>query len=241
MEPHWVTVLVLGAMLGLRHALEADHLMAVSALLARKNPPGTVAIAVLWGVGHSVTILLVGILAMSLKWTLGGQLARAIELVVALTIVALGGKLLVGCLGDWRIHRHPHTHDRQVHTHLHIHGRGIGHGHSHRGMTDGSSRSLVSLPLLVGMLHGLAGSAVLTLLVATSFSTTLSGITFLLVFGVGSIIGMTCMSFAVGRPLRWVAARSVAGAVSLRLAIAAASIALGLFLGWEVILGPAPD
>jgi ABC-type nickel/cobalt efflux system permease component RcnA len=190
----FLTVLSLGFLLGARHALDADHVAAVSTLLSRHpNLHTSGLIGFSWGLGHTVVLLLVGIIVILLKITIPEPLARACEFGVGVMLVALGGSL-AWTLYRERWHVHPHRHDESTHMHLHSHRLHADHGHDHW-------LKLSLRPFLVGMAHGLAGSAALTLAVLSAIRTLWEGIAYIVVFGIGSIIGMTLLGFLISLPL----------------------------------------
>lgn len=176
-----------GFLLGLRHALDADHVAVVSTMVSQtKSMKKTSLLGVLWGLGHTTTLLLVGLVALLLNITIPPRAALLAEFVVGLVVVLFGVELLRKIVrGTLRAHRH--AHDGITHTHLHSHDVEASHQHHHRAFA-------------VGTLHGLAGSAALTLLVLTTVQSTLQGIAFILIFGLGSIISMLLASTAIGLP-----------------------------------------
>lgn len=199
---HYYTLIAFGCLIGMQHALEADHLAAVAALnKGRASRRALVLRGSAWGLGHTITLL--GIC--SALWLLGEKIsprAEAIlELLVGAMIVLLGVNVLY-TLWRRRPHIHVHTHGEGVrHLHVHSHEDESGehvdsdHEHSHRRM--GLPRAL-----LVGMVHGAAGSAGLMVLAAAAGSIG-EAISYVAAFGVGSIAGMAALSFVVSYPLLW--------------------------------------
>ncbi len=213
-----LAVLGLGFFLGLRHALDADHIAAVGAMVSER--PGwrtALRTGLLWGLGHSAALFVAGLLVIGLHLVIPDTLALALEAAVALMVLLLGGTALARALRsrtDW--HSHYHAHGRLVHRHLHFHDATAGHD-PHRIARVGLK------PLFVGMLHGLAGSAALTLLVLAQIASPAAGLAYLVVFGVGSIGGMALLSVGIGLPFtatltrpRWnLALRVAAGATGV--------------------------
>lgn len=196
-----ISVLVLGLLLGLQHALEADHLAAVASLSARTTRLRDAASqGIFWGIGHTVTLLVIGIAALVLGASIGERTALVLELLVGLMLVGLGIDVLQRLWRN-RIHFHVHRHGEQTHLHAHSHEQGTTHGddaHDHRHPSKIPLR-----PLLVGMTHGMAGSAALMVLVLGSVQSIWTGLLYILLFGIGSIVGMTVLAVAISLPLRW--------------------------------------
>src|SRR5918998_2386221 len=199
-------LLGLGFVLGLKHATEADHLVAVSTIVSEhRSVWRSAAVGALWGLGHTASIFVAGAVLIALRVRIPEPVATALELAVALMIVLLGTRILYLVLRGRRdVHVHAHTHGGRTHTHLHFHGRGDAHraadahavSHAwHRGLWGWR-------PVAVGAVHGLAGSAALTLFVLGEVvmrgGSKLVGFAYLLVFGVGSVGG----GVPVGTPLR---------------------------------------
>jgi high-affinity nickel permease len=189
MHESMLATLGLGFMLGLKHATEADHLAAVSTIVSeRRSLWQSSAIGVLWGIGHTSSLLAAGVVVLGLGVVIPESIANALELLVALMIVFLGMRLLP-------MHVHRHTHRGQTHVHLQFQEE-RDRANEHSGLRGWR-------PVLVGIVHGLAGSAALTLLVlsqvARSGGTGL-GFAYLLIFGVGSIGGMLIMSTLISLP-----------------------------------------
>ena len=227
-----LAVLGLGFILGLRHALDADHVAAVGAMVSER--PGwrtALRTGLLWGLGHTSSLCLAGILVIGLHLVIPDAVARALEAAVALMVLLLGGTALHRALRSRSdLHSHYHAHGRLVHRHLHFHDAMPGHD-PHRIARVGVK------PLLVGTLHGLAGSAALTLLVLARISSPTAGLAYLLVFGVGSIGGMALLSVAIGLP--FAATLNHPGwNRALRVAAGASGVLLAIAYGWSQ-LGPA--
>jgi hypothetical protein len=218
---HLFTTMSVGFFLGARHALEADHVAAVSTLVAGRRGAAASGLAgACWGVGHTATLLLVGLIVMALGLKLPPAFAAICETLVGVMLIVLGGSLAWTLWRD-RWHIHAHTHGGQAHLHLHTHRHDEGHGHDH------DRRALVK-PMVVGMVHGLAGSAALMLLVLATVRTAGEGLAYIAVFGAGSILAMA----AIGAVMSWPIVRSLGrgqGAVTLFQAAASlGSIVLGV-------------
>lgn len=222
-DSQFATILGLGFLLGTRHALDADHLAAVSTILSRQPNLHTSGwIGLCWGLGHTLTLLLVGVGVIVLKVTIPNWLGHALEVGVGVMLVFLGSSLAWTIYRD-RWHLHAHEHHGECHVHLHRHGERDDHHHLHW-----MRRSM--RPLCIGMVHGLAGSAALMLVVLSTVQTMGQGILYILVFGVGSILGMVLIGMAVSIPLRLFALYG-RGTQSLLQGLASVgSIALGLMI-----------
>ena len=205
MHESLAAILGLGFTLGLKHATEADHLAAVSAIVSeRRSMLQSAAVGILWGVGHTASLLVAGFLVIAVGVTIPQPVANLFELLVALMIIFLGTRLLYTILrARHDIHVHAHTHNGRPHIHLHCHDEhhahstGVSHDDAHNGLSGWR-------PVLVGVVHGLAGSAALTLLVLSEVvrnGTPTLGFVYLLVFGLGSIGGMLMMTSLIGVPI----------------------------------------
>ena len=161
LDTEFLTILGLGLVLGLRHALDTDHLAAVSTVLAqRPSLRASGMIGFSWGLGHTVVLLLVGAVVLVLRVPIPEPFALAAEFGVGAMLVFLGGILAVRLVRE-RWHVHTHDHDGERHVHLHSHALVEDHGHVHWW------RDSVR-PFCIGMAHGLAGSAALLLIVLSS-------------------------------------------------------------------------
>ncbi|NNE98993.1 MAG: urease accessory protein UreH [Pyrinomonadaceae bacterium] len=196
-----ITVLVFGFLLGLKHAVEADHLAAVSTIVAeRKNLFSSTIIGGFWGVGHTISLLLVGVLVILLKLQISETTERWFEAIVGLMLVALGLNAIRKLFTSERIHVHTHEHEGHKHTHIHAHEKEEAEETHH--FLKLSPRSI-----LIGMVHGLAGSAALMLLIVPTISSASLALIYILVFGIGSIGGMMLMSLLIGLPLHLTAGK----------------------------------
>ena len=182
----------LGLLLGVRHALEPDHLTAVSTLVVEHHGARRGAwLGVLWGLGHTGALLTVGILLALFDATLPQRLADAFELAVAIMLVGLGVRSIRRSLSE-ALHGHPYEHRHGQSSHVHPSAQ----QHLHVGRWTFATRSLA-----VGTVHGLAGSGALTVLVLAGMPSTLARLVYLLIFGAGSIAGMALLSGFAGWPL----------------------------------------
>jgi len=229
------SVLIFGFLVGLKHALEADHVAAVASLAARfRGRSAMLRVGLLWGTGHGLTLLGVGAVLLSLGGLIPENVARILETVVGGMLVLLGLDLLRR-LARERVHFHIHRHaDGQAHLHAHSHAGQSGHG-SHRHAHPVGTQFRV---LLVGLMHGLAGSAALVLLTAQTAPGFAEGMVYLLLFALGSSLGMVLLTLAISVPLS-LSARHLTRVHSLLMAgvgvmtcLLGASIVVKHVFGW---------
>ena len=191
----------LGSLLGMRHALEPDHLTAVSTLVTGERSSVRAAmLGASWGVGHTLSLVVVGAALVLLRAEMPARVADLFELFVAIMLVALGVRAIYSG-------RTPHVH--------------------------AGDWKMARRPLLVGAVHGLAGSGALTALVLATLSSTTARITYMALFGIGSTLGMALLTSAMGWPLARISGnRQTLRALSV--AVGCVSIALGLFWGYPL-------
>jgi len=220
-----VTSSGLGSLLGMRHALEPDHLAAVSTLVTgEKNGVKAAFLGVCWGLGHTLSLVAIGAVLVALRTEMPASAADAFEFGVALMLIGLGVRAMYfaarqGPAGPM----HSHHHGRIVHQHpgapAHVH---IG------------AWTLARRPLIVGAVHGLAGSGALTALVLATLPTTAARLAYMVLFGLGSTLGMAALSGLLGWPLARVGShRGLARGVSL--VVGCVSTALGVAWGYPFV------
>ena len=221
-------VLGLGLVMGLRHATEADHIAAIGTMVSeRGGVRRALRTGVLWGMGHTISILAAGIFVLGMRMAISERTSRLLEGGVALMIITLGGAALSRALrGRTDAHRHTHTHGGLRHTHLHFHGP----EEPHLPSDPGHAVPVGIKPVLVGVMHGLAGSAALTLLVLTQTPSVILGLGYLGTFGIGSIGGMALMSTLISLPFQATAGRPALNR-SVRIIAGGLGLAFGLFYG----------
>src|SRR3954467_13882496 len=202
-----VTSSGLGSLLGMRHAFEPDHLAAVSTLVTReRNGYKAALIGAWWGLGHTLSLVVVGTALILLRAEMTTRVAELFEFFVALMLIGLGWRAiyqaaLQGIAGPSHIHHHGPI--------MHIHAGVAAHVHFGRW-------TLARRPLLVGAVHGLAGSGALTALVLATLPSTASRLIYMVLFGLGSTAGMAALSGVLGWPLGHLAKHpSLARALSL--------------------------
>jgi len=243
--------MVLGFFLGMRHATDPDHVIAVTTIVARQKTPSTAAaIGAAWGLGHTLTILVVGGGIILFGWVIPPRVGLSMEFSVGLMLIVLGIMNLTGILryfgagelsrGAIQQHSHPHSHGDYVHTHAHSHNP---ERHPHqpertplswldRHLGGVHSYQLVR-PMVVGVVHGLAGSAAVALLVLTTIRTPRWGVWYLLVFGLGTVVGMTLMTAAISLPFARREASFARLGGGLRIASGVISLGFGLFVAYR--------
>lgn len=243
MQTEVVSFLIFGFVLGFKHALDADHLVAVSTIVSeRKGFFSSSIVGALWGVGHTASLLIVGILVIALRVQIPERVAQGMEFAVALMLVALGVNVLRKLAFGGTLHMHVHVHSNHLHVHPHI------HSHSEEEQTEHSHHSRSSFfsirrfkrnlasnkrSVFIGMVHGLAGSAALMLIVLATIPTTALALSYILIFGLGSVVGMLFMSTLIGLPFVFTQKagilhkliRGIAGTIS---------VAFGVFLAWQI-------
>jgi hypothetical protein len=220
-----VTVAGVGFVLGLRHALDPDHVVAVATLSTqRAGLRRTSLIGAFWGLGHALTLSLAGGAILALRLAVPPAVAEGLESLVGLMLIALGAIALRRAL-RWRLHAHPHQHDGATHVHFHAHRRGDAHLHEHAHRLRDGLR-----PFLVGSVHGLAGSAGVALVAVAAAPGLLEGLAYLVMLGLGSIAGMLALSGLMSLPLAYLETRYAAVHRAVQLAAAVASVSFGAWL-----------
>lgn len=223
------SILFLGLLIGMKHALEADHVAAVAAMATRESTVArTVRLGLIWGLGHTLTLFAFAAAVLIFRWGAAADLAHLAEVLVGVLLVALGVDVLWRLWRD-RVHFHLHNHggDRHLHAHSHQGERAQVHdasAHNHRHV-----KALPLRALLIGLMHGMAGSAALVLLTLDQTPSIAVGLAYIALFGVGSMFGMALLSWALSWPLR-AGARAVTGAYGLLNAgVGATTLGLGLW------------
>lgn len=223
-------ILALGFAIGIQHATEADHVVAVTTLVSKnKKLRNASLLGALWGAGHTATLLAAGTVVMLFAVSIPSKLGTTFELGVGIMLVILGLsvvrkiwniKSLDYFFGIFSLkHAHPHLHNDQIHIHEHEHDQD--HAHSHKS-------------ILVGMVHGLAGSGALMLILLSTVDSFMTGILYILLFGIGSIVGMLGISTALGLPFVFTAKKYTNINRRIRVIAASISIALGILIIYEV-------
>jgi ABC-type nickel/cobalt efflux system permease component RcnA len=245
---------VLGFFLGMRHATDPDHVIAVTTIVSRhRTTAGAAMIGALWGVGHTLTIVVVGAGIILLGWVIPPRVGLSLELSVGVMLIVLGLMNLTGVLQrvteiatpaagpPGTVHAHPHSHGDYVHTHVHGHEP---EAHPHAPDQTPLARLdrwlgrlgpyQTARPLVVGVVHGLAGSAAVALLVLATIGNTAWSILYLLLFGVGTIAGMMLVTAGIAWPVADAGARFPYLPHRLRVASGVISLLFGLALAYQI-------
>ena len=224
-----LTVLGLGFALGLRHALEPDHVVAVSTIVGEcKSVRKSSLVGTFWGLGHMASLLFVSVVVLILRLSIPERVALWMEFAVAVMLVALGVNAVRRSMRGWKMHIHMHTHDGQRHIHVHLHRPGDEHTHYHRHLLGFRTR-----PFFIGMVHGMAGSAALMILVLATIPSVIGALVYIGVFGLGSIGGMLIMSSLMSLPFALTRKRFGMLSEALQLMVGLSGFAFGLFLLWQ--------
>jgi high-affinity nickel-transport protein len=247
-------ILGIGFFLGMRHASDPDHVVAVSTIVSRERSlPRAGWIGVLWGVGHTLTILIVGAAIILFGVVIPPRLGLTLEFSVALMLILLGFLNLTGAM-HWISHRLSPTHPQHHGTHSHLHSHGdYAHDHAHMHSPEAEHHSAEldapnwlrapfarlglfhSLrPLLIGVVHGLAGSAAVALLVLGTIREPRWAVLYLLIFGVGTIVGMMLMTLAFALPITLAGKRFIWLNQGLVTATGIVSLVFGLFVAYQI-------
>ena len=254
-----LSIIALGFFLGMRHATDPDHVIAVTTIVSRQRSIRHAAlIGILWGLGHTITIFLVGSAIILFGVVIPPKLGLTMELSVGLMLILLGVLNLTGFTrwitetftpqspdapGHPHVHSHAHTHQQGdfVHAHPHHH-EPEKHGHAEDATPVGwMDRIFGQLglyqavrPLAVGLVHGLAGSAAVALLVLTTIRDPRWAIAYLLVFGLGTIAGMMSITAAIALPFKYSQSRFARLNRGLAVASGILSIAFGIFIVYQM-------
>ena len=222
-----LAILTLGLLLGLKHAFDSDHLIAVSTIVARERSPWrSLWIGLFWGVGHTLMLALVGVIVLGLKIQISETIGLSLECLVGIVLVGLGVSTLHDC---WRkrLHAHRHIHEGTAHTHFHMHAHGTAHQHQHPARVGFK-------PMLLGMVHGLAGSAALMLLILATIPSTMLGLLYIGIFGFGSVLGMGLVSFLMGMCFSLATDSLYAFDHGMRVAVGTLSTVFGVWMVVEI-------
>jgi high-affinity nickel-transport protein len=263
-------IALLGLLLGMRHATDPDHVIAVTTILSRERRLMNAArIGIVWGLGHTLTVLVVGAGIIVFKIAIPSRLGLAMEFAVAVVLILLGAGAAASLMRKFAarmrgarpdrenlvVHEHPHTHGNTAHSHPHVHVGAHENAddrihHDHRIAADRLPAFWTRRPLLksfgVGLVHGLAGSTAIALLILSAIPQPLWATLYLVIFCVGTIIGMGLITAAIATPfvvasrkVSWLHQGLVTGSGLL-------SFGFGLFLAYQIgvvdhLFGTAPD
>ncbi|HEY2029694.1 MAG TPA: hypothetical protein VGH20_10850 [Myxococcales bacterium] len=218
------SLLLLGLALGLKHALEADHLSTVATLASSSaSTRHSLSVATAWGLGHAASLVLLGTGLVALGTVLPPAVARAFEVAIGVILIGLAVDVLRR-LRKRHVHLHVHQHGGKRHLHAHAHGHAHEAEHHHDHAAPLWRRSLV-----IGGVHGLAGSAAVTVL-ALPAGSFLRAFAYLFVFGAGTVLGMVALTLVISLPLRFSAGQGERAWTVAQCALSAVDLALGVWI-----------
>jgi ABC-type nickel/cobalt efflux system permease component RcnA len=222
------TVLSIGFFFGLRHATDADHLAAVSTIVSeRKSIWSSMFIGGVWGLGHTISLVVAGILVLLLNFQISERTEQMLEFGVGVMLFLLGLNVLRKLFQGGKLHFHAHEHGGHKHAHPHLHEAAkTDEPNTHHGF------SFNPRALIIGMIHGVAGSAALMLLVIPTIESRPLALLYVVIFGAGSIVGMMLMSLLVGLPF-YLSAKFNRFNHVLQCVAGLVSIGLGLMIIYE--------
>jgi len=252
----FLSIIAMGFFLGMRHATDPDHVIAISTIVSHQRKVGRAAwTGIFWGIGHTLTIFLVGALIILFGAVIPARIGLSMEFSVGLMLVILGlmnissffralPSAQAGHAESAVVHSHAHSHGDYVHTHP--------HGHSPDSHPHNPSQTPVSLldrlfgriglyqqlrPLVIGIVHGLAGSAAVALLVLTTIRNPRWAVAYLLVFGAGTVAGMMLITMSLASALNFMGRRNKTFSRRLGLASGVLSLVFGLVVAWQIGVG----
>ncbi|MCW8927180.1 MAG: hypothetical protein OQJ84_13050 [Xanthomonadales bacterium] len=226
------SIIFLGFLIGIQHAMEADHIAAVASLATRnRSLRDTVKQGVTWGFGHALTLFLFGGLVVVMDTVIPEHFAQALELAVGFMLVLLGLDVLRRLIRE-RIHFHSHRHGATRHFHAHSHQPGLAHENDpHRHEHTGG---FPLRALFVGIMHGMAGSAALIILALNSVTSITQGLLYIAMFGIGSILGMAALATVISLPLRYTSHSLTWAHNGLKAVVGVVTVGLGCLLIYEL-------
>ena len=249
----FLSIIALGFFLGMRHATDPDHVIAVSTIVSQqRNVARAALVGAFWGLGHTLTIFIVGAGIILFNLVIPARIGLSMELAVAVMLIILGLANLASFLRAMPSGPSPTNHAGTTHSHAHLHGDYI-HSHPHSHSTEahphrpdqtplapldrllGSTRLYQHVrPLVIGIVHGLAGSAAVALLVLTTIRNPNWALVYLLVFGVGTIAGMMLITMSIATTFRLVTAKREKFSRRLALASGLLSLTFGLVVAYQI-------
>jgi len=234
-RPRMLSFFTLAVLIGMTHALEADHVAAVSSMATRQTSmKQIIRTGAVWGLGHTLTLMVFAGAAILLGYSIQDSLAGWLEFTVGVMLMGLGGHILFRLIRD-RVHFHVHKHDGEApHFHAHSHA-GEAKVHT-QSAHDHDHKRFPLRALLVGMMHGMAGSAALLVLTASTAPTASIGFTYVIMFGIGSIFGMAALSAIIAVPISLSARFLTWANRGIQATTGLATMALGFYTMYETQL-----
>jgi ABC-type nickel/cobalt efflux system permease component RcnA len=250
----FLSIIALGFFLGMRHATDPDHVIAVTTIISRQRDIKRAAlVGAFWGIGHTVTIFIVGTLIILFDLVIPPRVGLSMELSVGMMLIVLGLMNVVSFLRSMPdpvaqseqahgvVHSHFHSHGDYIHSHSHGH-EPEAHPHSgERTPVAWLDRTLGTIavyqhlrPLVIGIVHGLAGSAAIALLVLATIRDSRWAIAYLLVFGIGTVAGMVLITMSIASTFRLFGNQTFFR--RLGLASGVLSLGFGLMLAYEICI-----
>jgi ABC-type nickel/cobalt efflux system permease component RcnA len=248
----FLSIIAVGFFLGMRHATDPDHVVAVTTIVARqRNLLKAAFTGIFWGIGHTITIFIVGAAIILFDVVIPTRLGLSMELSVGVMLIVLGAMNIASFMRTARAVSPGQTNSEIVHSHVHAHGDYM-HSHSHGHHPETHSHSTqtpltwldrlfgqVGLyqqlrPLLVGIVHGLAGSAAVALLILTTIRNARWALVYLLVFGLGTVGGMMLITVSIASAFNFFGRKNENFSQWLGLASGLVSLFFGIFLAYEM-------
>ncbi|MGB7603409.1 MAG: high-affinity nickel-transport family protein [Candidatus Sulfotelmatobacter sp.] len=258
----FLSIIAVGFFLGMRHATDPDHVIAVTTIVSRqRNLLKAALTGIFWGVGHTLTIFIVGSAIILFDVVIPARIGLSMELSVGLMLIILGGMNIASFMRTTRtivptagesdvvhsdvvdseiLHSHPHVHGDYIHNHAHGHGPQT-HSHSHQTPLTWLDRVFGRIglyqqlrPLIVGIVHGLAGSAAVALLILTTIRNPHWAMVYLLVFGAGTVGGMMLITISIASAFNFFGKKHANFSQWLGFASGLLSLAFGLFLAYQI-------
>lgn len=246
----FLSIIAVGFFLGMRHATDPDHVVAVTTIVSRQRNLFKAALTgIFWGIGHTITIFFVGAAIILFGVVIPARIGLSMELSVGLMLILLGAMNIVTFLRTSRevapvrdeeevVHSHTHEHGNVTHQHSHVHA--VVHSHDHQSLTwldrtFGKIGIYQQLrPLLIGIVHGLAGSAAVALLILTTIRNPRWALVYLLVFGLGTVGGMMLITMSIASAFKFFGRRHENFSHWLGLASGVVSLVFGIFVAYEM-------
>jgi ABC-type nickel/cobalt efflux system permease component RcnA len=249
----FLSIIAVGFFLGMRHATDPDHVIAVTTIVShQRNLLKAAMTGIFWGIGHTLTIFAVGTVIILFDVVIPARIGLSMELSVGLMLIVLGAMNIASFLRSARsiskpyreaeiVHQHPHSHGDYVHSHAHVHSPET-HSHSHQQTPPTWLDRLFGRiglyqqlrPLVVGIVHGLAGSAAVALLILTTIQNPHWAIVYLLVFGAGTVGGMMLITMSIASAFNFFGKKQEKFSQRLGLASGVVSLAFGLVLAYQI-------